>query len=227
VTISTLRPSRLAKTRNPAVAAVVAAVVVSSYWHVRLSKAVLEERQRIARGLHDGPAQELAYLMRHLTALDGVADGDTLDRLRWAVERAQLESWRAINTLAAPGGQALEIALVESAREVAERSGIELELDIVPGIRLSPARTEALVRIACEAVANAARHGGADRARVSLERDGSRVRMRVSDSGRGFNASAAAGGFGLSSMRERARSVGGEVRISSAPGRGCEVEVAL
>jgi signal transduction histidine kinase len=104
---------------------------------------------------------------------------------------------------------------------------VGLELDLVSGIRLSAARAEALVRIACEAVTNAARHSGASRVILNLERDGSRVRLRVSDGGRGFDTTVPRAGFGLISMRERARSVGGELRISSAPGRGSEVEAAL
>jgi signal transduction histidine kinase len=198
-----------------------------SYWHALSQAAALEERQRIARDLHDGVAQELAYLARNLDALDGETGGETLERLRRAVERAQLESRRAVKTLAARGGQAVEVALANAAGEVAERFHVGLELDLVPGVRLSAARAEALVRIACEAVTNAARHSGASRVSLNLERDGSRVRLRVSDSGRGFDTTVPRGGFGLISMRERARSVGGELRISSAPGRGSEVEAAL
>jgi signal transduction histidine kinase len=198
-----------------------------SYWHALSHAAALEERQRIARDLHDGVAQELAYLARNLDALDGGTGGETLERLRRAVERAQLEARRAVKTLAAPGGQAVEVALADAAGDVAERFRVGLELDLVPGVRLSAARAEALVRIACEAVTNAARHSGAGRVSLNLERDGSRVRLRVSDSGRGFDTTVPCSGFGLISMRERARSVGGELRISSAPGRGSEVEAAL
>jgi len=198
-----------------------------SYWRALSEAAVFEERRRIARDLHDGLAQELAYLVRNLDALNGETGDDTLTRLRRAVERAQLESQRAVKTLAAPGGQAVEAALADAAGEVAERFHVGLELDLVSGIRLSAARAEALVRIACEAVTNAARHSGASRVILNLERDGSRVRLRVSDGGRGFDTTVPRAGFGLISMRERARSVGGELRISSAPGRGSEVEAAL
>jgi len=84
-----------------------------------------------------------------------------------------------------------------------------------------------MVRIACEAVTNAARHSGAGLVRLSLRHEGKRVRLRVSDAGCGFNPGIGGGGFGLISMRERADSVGGDLRISSAPGRGSEVEVVL
>lgn len=198
-----------------------------SYWRALSAAAALEERRRIARDLHDGLAQELAYLARNLDSLGGETGPDTLRRLRGAVERAQLESRRAISTLAAAGRQAVEVALADAAVEVAERFHVGLELDLVPGVRVSAARAEALVRIACEAVTNAARHSGASRVSLNLERDGSRVRLRVTDSGRGFDTAVPGSGFGLISMRERARSVGGELRISSVPGRGSEVEAAL
>ena len=100
-------------------------------------------------------------------------------------------------------------------------------MDLVPGVKVSAAREDALVRIACEAVANAARHSGADRVHLKLERDGPRLRLRVSDRGRGFDPAATRGGFGLVSMRQRARSVGGELWISSVPGQGSEVEATL
>jgi signal transduction histidine kinase len=96
---------------------------------------------------------------------------------------------------------------------------------------VSPAEREALVRIACEAVTNAVRHGGAPLVRVQLQRgDGHEVRLLIADSGSGFDpkaAGAASGGFGLVSMRERARGVGGRFRVWSAPGRGTSVEVRL
>ena len=199
-----------------------------SYWRALSEAAVFEERRRIARDLHDGLAQELAYLARNLDgALDGETGAAVLGRLRSAVERAQLESRHAISALAAPSGQDAGVALAEAAREIAARFHVGLEIDLVRGVRLSAARAEALVRIACEAVTNAARHSGASRVNLSLERDGSGVRLRVSDSGRGFDTTVPGGGFGLISMRERARSVGGELRISSAPGRGSKVEAAL
>jgi signal transduction histidine kinase len=198
-----------------------------SYWYALSKAAVIEERQRIACELHDGLAQELAYLTRNLESLSGSVDEDDLARLRRAVERARLESRRAISALAAPSDQPFEVALAEAVTEVAERCHVELELDLVPDIRMSAARREALVRIACEAVTNAARHSGASQVDLGLEHDGSGVRLRITDKGRGFDTGAPSGGFGLISMRERARSVGGECLVSSTPGHGSQVEVAV
>lgn len=198
-----------------------------SYWRALSDAAVLEERRRLARDLHDGLAQELAYLARNLQLLDAHADSETVSRLRRAVERAQTESRSAIRALAAPSKHELKISLAEAVGEIAERFHVDLEFDSAPDVQLPESRAEALVRIACEAVTNAARHSGASRVCLSLTRDGQRVRLRVSDTGCGFNPDAQSSGFGLTSLRERAHSVGGELRISSTPGRGSEVEAVL
>ncbi len=198
-----------------------------SYWNALSAAAVLEDRRRMARDLHDGLAQELAYISRNLDLAAGEASAETMAKLRPAVERAVAELRSAIGALAPPRHRDAEIALADATSEIAERFRIELKLDLVPGVQLSPTRTEALIRIACEAVANAAQHSGAPSVTVRLERDASLVRLRVMDRGCGFDTAAPVSGFGLTGMRERARSVGGELRIRSAPGRGSEVDVAV
>jgi signal transduction histidine kinase len=200
---------------------------ISSYWHELSEVAVGQERQRIARELHDGLAQELACLARNLDSLDSERGGETLSRMRGAVHRARLESRRVVSTLSEPGAELVEVALAQAAAEVADRFHIGLQLDLASGIKVSAAQTDALVRIAREAVTNAARHSGVSQVRLALEGDGSRVRLRVSDRGRGFDPAATDGGFGLVFMRQRARAVGGELRISSAPGEGSEVEATM
>lgn len=194
----------------------------------RLSEAaVLQERRRIARDLHDGLAQELACLLRSLDSLDRAADKEMMARLRRTAERAHLEARLAIKTLAVPRKQSVNIAIAQAVCEVAERDHVRLELDVIPDIRLPAPRAEAVVRIACEAVGNAARHSGAGRVCLSLQRKGTRVRLCVSDTGSGFDPARPPDGFGLISMRERASSVGGDLRISSVPGHGTKVEATL
>ena len=106
-------------------------------------------------------------------------------------------------------------AIAEMAAEAAQRDGITLHFDLDPGIQLPSARRDALVRIAAEAVTNAARHSGATLVDVSLHRHGPQVHLRVADYGCGFEPEVRAAGFGLVSMRERVGSVGGDLRISS------------
>jgi signal transduction histidine kinase len=200
---------------------------IQSYWTALSEAAVLEDRRRMARDLHDGLAQELAYIFRNLDFVIGEANEHTVGRLRLAVERALLESRQAIHALASPKSQAVEMAVAEAASEIAERFRIELDLDLVPGVRLSPICTEALVHIAREAVTNAARHSGAKAVVLRLEHDGSLVRLRVADRGCGFDTTVPGSGFGLIGMHERAWAVGGDLRICSVPGRGSEVDFAV
>ena len=198
-----------------------------SYWVALSDTRVASERRRIARDLHDGVAQELAYLSRNLDSLAGDVEGEALGRLRRAVERARLESRLAISGLAVVTNPATGEALADAVGEVAKRFGLDLELDIVSGLWLPVPSTDALVRIGCEAVINAGRHSGVSLVAVSLRREGTRVRMLVRDKGSGFDPAAGTAGFGLTSMRERAQSVGAVLVVSSGPGQGSQVEVVL
>ena len=198
-----------------------------SYWQALSQVMVTRERRRIARDLHDGLAQELAYLTRNLDALTGSADEEALDRLRCAADRARMASRLAVSNLAVTHQLTLADAFAGSVSVVAERLGVDLDLDLRPGTRLPAVHLVALVRIASEAVTNAARHSGSRRVSLSVERRGARTQMRVSDAGSGFDLAVPADGFGLISMREHATLVGGDLRISSVPGQGTLVEATL
>jgi signal transduction histidine kinase len=206
-----------------------AAREIGSYWRTRAAGAVLEERRRLARELHDGVAQELGFIATRARALEE-ADGSAEVRvLASAAERALDESRRAIIALTNSKDEPLEAAVAQAAEEVAGRVGARIRLDLDRDVRVPTATCEALVRIVREAVSNAARHGGAEAIRVELA-NGDGIRLRVVDDGVGFDPdgpSARGGGFGLVSMRERARAVGGQITIESAPNRGTSVEVAL
>jgi signal transduction histidine kinase len=200
---------------------------IVTYWRAVAAVAVLQERRRIARELHDGLAQEIAYLRRNLASLGATSDDQLVERLRRAAERADRESRRAVAVLATPPDEPLGLTLVQSAREVAERYGVEIDFDLCPGVRVHPARAEVLLRIACEAVANAACHSGAKTIAVVLRREADTLRLSVMDRGRGFDPTQPTKGFGLISMRERARTIGAEFRVESRFGRGTHVEVAV
>lgn len=202
---------------------------LGSYWQSLVTTAIGEERRRIARNLHDGVAQEIAYIARNLDALSAAdsEEAGQLRRLRRAAGRAERESRQALAVLSAPPDEPFGHVLVRSVKEVAERLGIAVEFELAEDVRLSPTRVEALVRIAGEAVANAARHSGAPVVRLRLEYVGSRVRLQVRDGGCGFELGEAvtSGRFGLVSMRERAQAVGALLQVVTAPGSGTAVEV--
>jgi signal transduction histidine kinase len=200
---------------------------INEYWRGLAASAVFEERRRIARELHDGVAQELAFIGRRARRLASRTGVDEARQIAAAADRALGDSRRAIATLTRPLDQQLSEVLTEAIGEVAARHPVRLDLALAHGVQVGGDAREALVRIACEAVSNAARHGQARLVRVELQ-NGRHVRFRVVDDGVGFDPSIPRPGhFGLVSMRERAQAVGGSFRVRSAPGAGTEVEVVL
>jgi signal transduction histidine kinase len=202
---------------------------IQAYWRSRVDAAALEERRRVARDLHDGLAQELAFIATQSRTLAADRGQDPeLAQLANAGQRALDESRRAIAALTRPVDEPLDVALAQAAEEVAHRIGAPLQLELATDVVVSSAWREALVRITREAVANAARHGRPDLIRVELFTSPS-LRLRVVDDGSGFDAAAAsqAQRFGLTSMRERAESLGGSLRVESSLGGGTLVEVVL
>lgn len=201
---------------------------VRRYWERLAAAAVVEERRRLARDLHDGAAQELAFILRRLRRLS--TREQELAPVAAAAQRALDESRRAIGALSRTADEPFTVTLADATAEVAARSGATLSLRLDPAVAVEPPVADALLRIACEAVANAAAHSGAEAVELELSRD-DRLRLRVSDEGSGFDPAAVArrGGsrFGLVSMRERAAAVGAELNIDSVPGRGTTVQVEL
>jgi signal transduction histidine kinase len=204
---------------------------IDAYHRRTTAMAVLEERRRIARDMHDGLAQELAFIASRVRTLqDVVAPPARLDQLINAAERALDDSRAAIGALTRPLDEPLDAALARSANEVAERLGAHAELDLERGVEVPPATREALVRIVREAVANAVRHGRAARVDLALSRRDD-LRLTVADDGCGFDPGAQPSrpnaGFGLVSMRERAEALGGTLDVSSARGAGTTIEVLI
>jgi signal transduction histidine kinase len=192
---------------------------INHYWEAQAAVAVEGERRRLARDLHDGVVQELGYIR---SESQRPLPGDAMARIGAAADRALDEARRAVNALASMPDEALAAALGRAASEVGDRYDVAVELDLDDQIVVPPQRREALVRIAREAVSNAARHAQTTSVSVRLQ-DGCLV---VEDEGRGFDVSRGrAGGFGLTSMRERAAAIGAAVSVTSVPGQGTRVEV--
>lgn len=202
---------------------------VVKYWRELADAAVLEERRRMARDLHDGLAQELAFVATEAQALAKKGSGQERARLIGsAAVRALDESRRAIAALTRPIDEPLESAVVQTVEEIADRLGAHVHLDVTPGLEVEAATREALLRIVREAVTNAVRHGNASEVTVRLTKTDV-VHLEIVDDGDGFDPAALRDGqrFGLVSMRERAASLGGAFRIDSSPGAGARVQVVL
>ena len=205
-----------------------AAREIASYWTSVIAAASLEERRRLARDVHDGLAQEISFLARNVRLLrEHGAEPQLVDRIQRAVARAQEESRRVVGALAARPDESLDQALAEAVQEAAQRYGASVDMELASGISLSPREKEAVVRIASEAVANAAEHSGAEVLRIYLERADAGMRLGVEDDGSGFDEEQPRSGFGLVTMKDRAEALGGKLRIDSRRGAGTKVELEL
>jgi signal transduction histidine kinase len=205
-----------------------AAREIRSFWELTTRTAVLEARRRMARDLHDGLAQELAFLWSQSRALAGGSpDSAAVERIGGAASRALDEARRAIAALTRPLDEPFARVLQQVADDLGSRYDVKVVSTVDPEVEVSAAHGEALVRIAAEAVRNAVRHGKAEQIDLALTAEP--LCLSITDDGQGFaaapDASGRAGGFGLTSMRERARAIGAEFSISSPPGQGTTVRV--
>lgn len=205
-----------------------AAREITSYWRSVIVAASLEERRRLARDVHDGLAQEISFIARNVRLLsEHGGDPQLIERILRSVARAQEESRRVVGALAARPDEPLDQALAQAVREAAQRYGASIDMELTGGISLSPREREAVIRIASEAVANAAQHSGAEVLRIYLERADAGVRLGVEDDGSGFDEKQPRRGFGLVTMKDRAEALGGKLNIESRRGVGTRVELEL
>ncbi|MFL5859646.1 MAG: histidine kinase [Solirubrobacteraceae bacterium] len=191
-----------------------------------------EERQRIARGLHDEVGQTMTGVLLVLKRLAHSAtpqQGASLSEAQAAV-KASLEDVRRIAQELRPevlDHLGLPSALTNLARAFSDRTGIAVRRQLptqLPG--LNPEVELVLYRVAQEGLTNAARHSRATEITLTLEHDADSVVLRVLDNGRGFDGSSAEGG-GLRGIRERALIVGGAVAIKPAPTGGVEIRLEV
>lgn len=193
-----------------------------------------DERQRLAGEIHDTLAQGLAGIITQLQAAERSArvQGETEEHVARALRLARSSLTEARRSVRALAPQELARAhLPEALRTLAERwsqdEGTRAQVEVT-GTRepLSPAIEVSLFRVAQESLTNVAKHAEASRVGVTLSYTGTEVLLDVRDDGRGF-AKGAGTGFGLTSMRQRIRGVGGHVEVQSAPGEGTSVSARV
>jgi signal transduction histidine kinase len=191
------------------------------------------ERARIARDLHDGPAQyfanavfETEYLRKLLTRdPDAVAEG--LARLRESLQQGVREIRQCLFDLRLPAVEELGlVALLHGYLPEYERQyGMSIEASLPEDeLPLLGDQAVALFRILQEALNNARKHAGASQVRVKLRRRGDEVVLQVDDNGQGFTpGQARPGHYGLVGMHERAQLLGGRLEVHGRPGKGARV----
>jgi signal transduction histidine kinase len=209
-------------------------------WETVKRETELQERQRMARELHDTLEQNLTGIglaleaaqralppalprvERHLAlALAQVRNGiDEVRHAVWALRSRALDASGPAEALAEIGQKLARCGAVP----------IDVTTRVRGRPRPLPAETENnLLRIGQEALTNAVRHARATRIEVALHYDGDEVRLSVSDDGKGFDAGAASprGHYGICGMRERASQMDAALVLASAPDRGTLVSVAI
>jgi two-component sensor histidine kinase len=201
--------------------------------------AAQEERNRLARDLHDSIKQQLFSINVSAAAAQERWECDPegaramLVDVRRSAKEAMVEMQALLHQLRPEALGSIK-GFVEALREQCEalgyRSAVQVTVEIgeeIPDDRLPPGALEALFRIAQEALANVARHARARHVRVGLGLQGEAVVLEVADDGQGFSPGAETSGMGLRNLRERAESLGGILQIASSPGAGTTVKVSL
>jgi signal transduction histidine kinase len=200
--------------------------------------AVMKERNRLARDLHDSVTQALYGVTLYAEAAARqlqsgqveMASGH-LDEIRKTAQESLREMRLLIFELRLPmlKKEGLAAALQSRLESVEGRVGLKTEFSAVGNGRLKPEIEEGLYRIAQEALNNALKHAHATRVSVSLHRYDHAVTLEIVDDGRGFDPVEAQelGGFGLRGMEERALRLGGELTVCSSPGKGTQVRMEV
>ncbi|HEV8191062.1 MAG TPA: GAF domain-containing sensor histidine kinase [Ktedonobacterales bacterium] len=198
-----------------------------------------EERNRLAREIHDTLAQGLAGIVLQLETADALTESPAAsERVHQAIQRAlaltraNLEEARrsVLDLRAAPlEGRTLAQALEALACELAGTSGIDIKFEVTGASQPLPVRIEiGLYRIVQEALTNVARHAQARHVTIRLVTTPKRLTCTIRDDGNGFDPThVPQGRYGLIGMRERTRLLGGSLRLESTPKSGTRLEVVV
>jgi len=203
-------------------------------------EAIIEERRRIAREIHDGVAQSLSYLNLKtksvsdlLTSKDTVQALTELNEIREVVQDTYEDIRESIDQLSTEiRSVSILTALGNYVNEFSSNNGILVEFSVSkPFVQLSPIVELQLLRIAQEALTNVRRHAMASNVELTLKKTGDELEMIVKDNGKGFNLEElekyTPGYHGLNIIKERAEGLGGNLLITTAPGQGTEVKINL
>jgi signal transduction histidine kinase len=198
--------------------------------------AVLEERQRLARDLHDSVTQSLYSLSLFSRAAREAAedgDADRLNRSLTELERNTLHTLREMRLLlfelrpADLEREGLIRAIELRLNAVERRVGLQLEVQLDEFPDLPPNYEVQLYHIVVEALNNVVKHAAATRLTLRLTRTNGHLCLQIVDNGRGYDPTQTSGGMGLGNIRERLTRLNSEFAISSEPGGGTRLEAMI
>lgn len=225
-----------------AIAHQAALAISNAQLHAQVQQlAILDERYRLSREIHDGLAQTLGSLGWQLDHLDLLLESgdvraarDVLAGTRQATREAYMDVREAIDglRLAADHASGLASVLAEYVEDFEDRSGIETAFQAsapVTPVTVAPEAELQLLRIAQEGLTNVRKHASARHAWVTLQVGIDQIELTVADDGRGFDPRLPRGRqhVGLAGMRERAHTLGGTVTLATSPGQGTRLTVTV
>lgn len=227
-------------------AACILGAAAFGWWLLRLRfqqvaarSAVLAERNRMAREIHDHLAQGFTGVLLQLEAAEarlGRMEGDPepvltrLDHARNLAVASLQEARRSVMALSPRRAEGAD--LLTALKTLADRllAGTDIQVELAQTgqpRRLRPKLEDDLLRMAQELLTNALRHGHARWVRAVLHFEGRRVTLTVEDDGQGFDPTAAAGGYGMRSIRDTLQQLGGRMEVDSTPGFGSHITLSV
>ncbi len=200
--------------------------------------AAQEERNRLARDLHDSIKQQVFVIQTAAATAQARFESDpagasqALEQVRGSARDAMAEMEAMLDQLRAEPleNAGLVAALKKQCEALGFRTGARVEFKLgtlPPSTALAPGAQEAIFRVAQEALANIGRHARAGSVVVALDSVSRRVWLRVRDDGAGFDPNLPANGMGIANMRARAKEFGGEFELWSRPGGGTSIQFSL
>jgi signal transduction histidine kinase len=198
-------------------------------------QATLQERNRIAREIHDALGHALTAQSIQLENAqlflppDAEKTASFLQEAKQLGSRALQEVRRSISTLRANPlqGQTLETAIAKAVDEFRQTSGILPDFRIQLSQPIPTEISTALYRITQESLTNIYKHSAATQVSIDLRETPEAIQLQIKDNGQGFNPERNTTGFGLQGMRERTTALGGQFFLASQPGKGCRITVSI
>jgi signal transduction histidine kinase len=193
--------------------------------------ATLQERNRIAREIHDSLGHSLTAFNLHVEAALRLFNSDPEEAKELLVEAKQLGSnalqsvRESVGTLRSNPlqGKSLTAAITQLTEDFARSTGITPDVSMQTPMPLPDDQAIAFYRISQEALTNISKYAQATTVSIAI----SPTQLQITDDGRGFDPTQTTSGFGLQGMQERTSAIGGEFQLVSAIGRGCTVVVTV
>lgn len=200
-----------------------------------LQEVVAQERNRLARDLHDSVSQQLFAASMMMSAINegkeemGTSLQHQIQMVEKMIHQSQLEMRALLLHLrpVALKGKSLQTGIKDLLEELMERIPIELDAKIET-FSIDKGVEDQLFRIMQEAVSNTLRHAQAESLAITLIKRESFIIMRIADNGKGFDMETVhTGSYGMETMKERAQDLGGELKVVSLPDKGTRIEVKI